>query len=40
VASKLLLVEHVVPPSGPYMSFLDVQMLLSNPGGRERSREQ
>ncbi len=37
--AKLLLVEHVVPPSGPYMAFLDLQMLLST-GGRERTREE
>lgn len=35
--AKLLLAEHVVPPSGPYMAFLDLQMLLST-GGRERTR--
>jgi hypothetical protein len=37
--SKLLLVEHVVPPSGAYMAFLDLQMRLST-GGRERTREE
>jgi hypothetical protein len=37
--AKLLLVEHVVPPSGAYMAFLDLQMLLST-GGRERTREE
>ena len=35
---KLLLVEHVVPERGPYMSFLDLTMLLNSAGGRERTR--
>jgi hypothetical protein len=36
---KLFLVENVVPQDGgPYMQFLDLEMLLGSHGGRERTR--
>lgn len=36
----LLLVEHVVAEAGPYMQFLDLQMLLGTDYGRERTRDE
>jgi hypothetical protein len=36
---KVFVVENVVPDDdGPYLQFLDLQMLLGSPGGRERTR--
>jgi hypothetical protein len=36
---KLFLIENVVPEDdGPYMQFLDLEMLLGSHGGRERTR--
>lgn len=36
----MLLVESVVPDRGPYLQFLDLQMLINTNGGRERTREE
>jgi len=35
--SRLVLIEMVVPESGPYMAFLDIQMMVGS-GGKERTR--
>ncbi len=35
--SALVLIEVVVPDTGPYLGFLDLQMLLGSHGGRERT---
>ncbi|MCC6215680.1 MAG: helix-turn-helix domain-containing protein [Polyangiaceae bacterium] len=35
--SVLVLIDVVVPPDGPYLGFLDLQMLLASQGGRERT---
>jgi hypothetical protein len=36
---KIFVVENVVPVGdGPYLQWLDLQMLLASPGGRERTR--
>ncbi len=35
---KVFVVDHIVPePDGPYLQFLDLQMLLGSYGGRERT---
>ena len=38
--ARLFIIEHVVPPAGPYAQFLDLQMLVSNHNGRERTIEE
>jgi hypothetical protein len=39
--SKIFLVEQVVPQDdGPYLQWLDLQMLLASQGGRERTRSE
>ena len=39
--ARLLLVEIVVPgPGQPFMAMLDLQMLVSSYGGRERTEEE
>lgn len=38
--SRLVLIDVVVPEDGPYLGFLDLQMLLVSFGGRERTRQE